>query len=980
MISRVVLTSFARAASLALGLLAFAPEAPFAQTTTGNIRGYVRGEGGTPLAGAIVAARNTELNVERATQSNDAGFYSLAGLRPGQYSLSVRRLGAAPQSRNVRVQIGQTLDQDFSLAETAVALAAVEVTAVAETETKTSEIATNVTQEQINNLPSAERNFLSLVVLAPGTRLQNDQLNATRKTFTAGAQAAEQINVFIDGASYKNDILQGGVVGQDASRGNPFPRNAVQEFRVITQNYKAEYQKASSAIITATTKSGGSTWAGNVFFNFMNKGLVALDTFQRAAQNAPNSTFRKPEFERYQLGVSGGGPIAQNLRFFGSYEGNRQNRANRVSINPPDSAALDTIDFASRSGEFDSPFRSTLVFGKLTFLHSPSSTFDLSYNLRHENDIRDFGGLRPFEAAVRFKNDVNTGILKHTYASSSILNEATASYQRYRYNPTPNQPAPINRLFGFGCCAELGSSISVQDFTQQRISLRNDVTYSGFQTAGAHVVKLGGNVDFLTYDVIKRNSEIPRFVYEPWHFGFRIPQRVEFESGNPNFSDNNTQIGLYIQDDWNPTSRLALNLGVRWDYETKMMNYDYVTPRNIVDSLRKYRDSLFLPLDESRYFTDGTQRDRFYGAIQPRLGLSFALDEEGRTTLFGAWGVFYDRTLYDFTLEERFAQQHPRFNIQIVHPDSTPRANQIRFDPRLLTEGLPAVLQAAASARALNPEVKLLPNDLKPPKSNQFTAGVRQVVGTWSVEAAYTGVRSENVVTFYWANQNFICPQRSGAVPGCEVRRNVPGFSTILFADDRGKTWYDALQMKIDRAYRRSSEDFGWGVGIAYTLAQRQTEGFNDMFSFLNPADYPKQKRDDERHRVVANWITDMPYLWGIQFSGLFTIGSGVRADIGGRHSCPDPTPSTPPTDCVRNFVPGGFDTPTFKTLDLRLRKDFARFGGQRVGVTLDVFNVFNWQNLGDWRTFDPRADDFGTAGKVISDPRRLQIGAEYDF
>ena len=116
---------------------------------------------------------------------------------------------------------------------------------------------------------------------SPGTGLDD-----TRKTISAGAQGAEQINVFIDGASYKNDILKGGVAGQDASRGNPFALNAVQEFRVITQNYKAEYQKASSAIITATTKSGSNTWTGNAFFAYQNKSLVGLDTFQVADKDA----------------------------------------------------------------------------------------------------------------------------------------------------------------------------------------------------------------------------------------------------------------------------------------------------------------------------------------------------------------------------------------------------------------------------------------------------------------------------------------------------------------------------------------------------------------------------------------------------------------------------------------------------------------------------------------------------------------------
>ena len=89
------------------------------------------------------------------------------------------------------------------------------------------------------------------------------------------AQPAEQTNVFIDGVSFKNDVLQGGLVGQDSSRGNPFPQNAVQEFRVITQNYSAQYEKASSAIITAVTKSGGNDFHGQVFDFYQPKAWVS---------------------------------------------------------------------------------------------------------------------------------------------------------------------------------------------------------------------------------------------------------------------------------------------------------------------------------------------------------------------------------------------------------------------------------------------------------------------------------------------------------------------------------------------------------------------------------------------------------------------------------------------------------------------------------------------------------------------------------
>jgi hypothetical protein len=966
--------SIVRAVLLLLCLIGASPGGAGAQTTTGRIQGYVRGPDGEELAGATVVARNTETNQLRRTATAQNGAYVLAGLRPGPYEITVNRVGAGTQTRALTLLVGQNLDVSFALASQALQLEAVSVNATGTVqETRTSEVATNITRQQVEALPTSDRNFLGLAVLAPGTQLQGTQLDATRRTFSAGAQGAEQVNVFIDGASYKNDILQGGVAGQDASRGNPFPRNAIGEFRVITQNFKAEYQKASSAIITATTRSGTNQWETNGFINYQDRELVALDSFQRVDRRN-NPQFERPDFVRYQWGVDVGGPIIRDrLFFFGSVERNDQTRAARVNIIPPPGfAALDSINFAQYNGEFDQPFRSILGFAKLGWEHREGSFFELSFNTRHENDVRDFGGVTAFQAATRFRNDVNTGILKHTWTRGDLLNEATFSGQRYHYNRLPNDPGTINRLFGFGCCAQLGSDVSDQDFTQTRWSLRNDLTWTGFEAAGDHVVKGGFNVDFLDYDIVKRNSENPRFVYEPWFFGFAIPQRVEFQAGDPNFGATNTQVGLYLQDDWSPTERLVLNLGVRWDYESHMMNYDYVTPQAVVDSVSKYRDRLFIPLDEDRYFTDGDDRSPFYGAIQPRLGFSYALGREQNTAVFGGWGLFYDRTLFDHAIEESFALQHPSYRIEFSHPDSALVPGRARFEPEFL-QGGPAVVQELIQNRAFNtPEVKLIPNDLRPPKAQHFNVGLRHDFGLWNASVAYTGVRSENQFTFYFANMNFTCQPRTFA---CFTTNNVPGFSTILLGDDRGKTWYDAIQLKVDRPYRsRGRGTFGWGAGLAVTVAERETEGFNDLFSFPNPADFPRQVRNDEKVRLVGHWVLDVPFAWGTQFSGLVNLGSGTRADAGDRYA--------------GNFDPGGFspvrrsflvrDAFAFRTVDLRLRKDFLNVGGGRVGVTVDAFNVFNYQNYGCYNTGNP-ADtaNFGKPGCVVSDPRRVQFGLE---
>ncbi|HEX2208964.1 MAG TPA: TonB-dependent receptor, partial [Longimicrobium sp.] len=627
-------------AVLLLFCLAWTPPG-WAQTTTGRIEGYVRTAEGEDVAGATVVARHTPTNQRRQVVTGQNGNYAIAGLRPGPYELTVSRVGQGSQTRTIQLGVGQTLEASFNLAAQAVQLEAITVSSgTLATESRTSEVATNVTRQQVENLPTSDRNFLSLAQLAPGTQLQNATLDGTRKTFTAGAQPAEQVNVFIDGASYKNDLLQGGTVGQDASRGNPFPRNAVGEFRIITQNFKAEYQKASSAIITATTRSGSNWWEGSAFVNWQNRELIALDRFQAAVADTA-SDYDRPEFERLQWGANIGGPIiADRLHFFGSVEHQDQTRASRVNIVPPTGfPALDTINWAALNGEFAQPFEEWLGFAKLSWQHRENSFAELSYHLRTEDDIRDFGNLDSYQNAKRFSADVHTGVLKHVWTPGPITNEATLSLQSYRFNPVAANPGMPNRLFGFGCCAVLGSNQSDQNFHQLRLSLRNDVTWTGWRWAGEHVVKGGFNLDWLDYDIHKRNNENPRFIYEPWFHGFAVPHRVEFQAGDPDFGAQNTQLGLYVQDDWSPTSRLVLNLGVRWDYESHMMNYDYVTPQAIVDSLTRYQDRLFRPLDPDRYFTDGDDRKPWLGAFQPRLGFSYALDSRGITSVFGGWGL-----------------------------------------------------------------------------------------------------------------------------------------------------------------------------------------------------------------------------------------------------------------------------------------------------------------------------------------------------
>jgi outer membrane receptor protein involved in Fe transport len=980
-----------------------------AQTSTGSIRGYVTDSSGAPIAGARVLAVNPQTSATREAVTQSNGFYALLGLQPAEYEVTARQIGMAPQKLRVRVLIGEVFPLDFRLAASAIQIEAVTVLAATGVETRTSEVATNVTQQQIERLPTPSRNFLDLAALAPGVTVNEDRINSVGfRTFAAGGGSPNQVNVFVDGTSLKNDLTAGGVSGQDASRGNPFPRNAIQEYRVITQNFKAEYQKASSAIITATTKSGSNVWTGGAFFGYQSKDLVALDSFQIKAQNASPTTFAKPDYTRTLVGLSVGGPIQRDrLFFFGSYEGNYQNRSNLINFTPPTGfPALDAANLRQYNGNFTSPFRETLVFGKLTYTVDPKSTAELSFSNRNETDVRDFGNLNcpsamcSFQEAVNFRQNVAVGQFKYNHTSGAWLNEAKVDYSRFERHPSPNTPGLAAQIYHYpGQDAQIGSNLSTQDFIQKGLGLRDDITYSGFQSGGQHVFKAGVSVDFVTYDITKRNDETPKFEYAQYvdsntyssstdttqyRFNYQQPFKLTYGTGIPFLNTTNTQIGAYLQDDWSPTPRLTFNLGIRWDFESHMLNTDYVTPKFVVDTLTRYNSSLPTPLDLTRYISNGSNRSSFYGAFQPRFGFSYALDENSLTTVFGGVGLYYDRSIFDFSVDEIQKIAHPTYFLNFAPPGRAPKPGQVAWNNSYLTADT-TVLNGLAHSVG-EPEAFLLDNNMKPPKSTQWNLGVRRVLGSVVASLTYQGQRGTDLFTYNWAN--FGLDSVGHCCKSFDIGAH--GLRNIIYSTNEGKTWYDAVSVQFDRPYRRSSENFGWGAGFIYTYAKRSIAGVDNLGditssfpgAFPNTLGIPKHSDNggnDERHHVVANWIMDVPFAFGIQFGGLVTLGSGANLDIGCASRFCGPA----------TYINGGFTPPhysfiiphawAYRRVDLKLRKDFPRFSGTQLGVTVDLFNVFNYQNFGCYDV-GYQSPTQGNASCVVSDPRRAQIGAEYTF
>src|SRR5688572_1119493 len=397
-------------------LLALAAGAA-AQSSTATVSGTIRDETGV-LPGATVSAKDAQSGFTTETVSGGDGSFALQGLRPGSYEITVSLPQYKPQSRAVRVLVGQTISADFQISPDLLVVESVQVTGDILVDTRTPEIATNVTEDQIRYLPQSTRNFLNFAALAPGVRVSDNEF---RKEVSAGALSANQTNVFIDGVSYKNDVIEGGVVGQDASRGNPFPQNAVQEFQVLTQNYKAEYEKAGSAIITAVTKSGGNRFTGDVFSLYQNKGLVQNQRMVRVGDVVElQQAEPKPTYDRWQWGFSTGGPIVPDkAQFFGSYEENRQTRdavVTRGTTSGAPPALLSRLE--AQEGLFESPFREKLLFAKASAQPRGGQQLELTYNLRNETDVRGFGSQFSFEAAENIRNRVDSALGKWQIATS----------------------------------------------------------------------------------------------------------------------------------------------------------------------------------------------------------------------------------------------------------------------------------------------------------------------------------------------------------------------------------------------------------------------------------------------------------------------------------------------------------------------------------------------------------------------------------
>jgi outer membrane receptor protein involved in Fe transport len=945
----------------AIAAVLAAPAVVWAQSADATLRGKAP-------ANADVTARNVATGMTRRAHTGDDGSYTIAGLPPGTY-----KVDAGPGTeQTVTLSVATTATLDLvtgeATAEAAAPMQEVVVSGRRLHEVRTSEVASVVSQQQIENVPQMTRNFLEFADTVPGVAFEVDSKGRT--SITGGAQSQNGVNVYIDGVGQKG-YVRSGISGQTGdTQGNPFPQLAIGEYKVITSNYKAEYDQISSAAITAITRSGTNEFQGDAF------GTYTADNW-RARTPAELDSGTKSPSESKEFGLSFGGPIIQDkLHFFLTFEGKRYETPVTVTLDhspPADVAAQIPSDALAQLGPASIVFSEDLYFGKLDWEPTDADRFDLTVKIRRENSEGDLTGVGlATSAALDTTNNEDRYELSWKRNGDGWLNEVLATYENVPYQPHLHSSDQNGAVYTFidnnavdqNMIAVNGTDPrAAQNKTQKGWGIGDTITFTdiGWIT-GDHTLKAG--VKYKDLDLIATDSipGRPVFYYDvsstgtatdPWKAVFALP----LQGFDTTVTSKDKQFGVFAQDDWAVNDRLTLNLGLRWDIERNESYLDFKTPQFLLDSLNSvidpvtgltYGQSLGLSsdphtaVDINDYISTGNNRKAYDKEFQPRLGFSYDIHADQRLVVFGGAGRAYDRNLYDYLQVEQtkfsLATSELRFNTP-EHP-CAPSASCVAWDPAFATDpnALPALFNGQAG------EVDLVNNDIKVPYSDQFSLGIRNRLGDWNTSATVSRILSKDGFVYslgnrfpngdFWQNRS----QPWGNSP--------PGLAGNLIIGDSGiETKSTQILLSAEKPF---TEESHWGATIAYTYTDaEQNRDINEHFAFdqVSIAEYPFiLSNAAAKHRVVATGTYGGP--WGLTFAGKLTWATPVPTNV---NSClNDPNVFANGAPCTAfGYAAGSSDG--YKALDLQVTKNFEIKDVTSFYLRFDFLNVTNEHNLVDY-------------------------------
>ena len=922
-----------------------APGSVFAQVDRATLTGTLKDTGGAVLPGATVTVTNLATNIKSTQQTTDTGSYLIVNLIPGRYQVEFELSGFKKVSQIVALDVGQRARVDGTLEvgnfnET--------VTVAESTQLINNNDATLgavVPQLQVSNLPLAIRNWDDLLALVPGVQQDRytEQGGGTSFGRTGGINVhgarALQNNFLLDGVD--NNSISENVQELTTQVSRPSV-DAIQEFKVVTTPYSAEYGRSPGAAVSVSTKSGTNSFHGTAYEYFRNQAMDTIDFFSKKA-NVP-----KPDNKQNQPGGNLGGPIVRDKAFFfADYEGTRitrgVSRLTRVPtaneragiftssihdlngnafanntipsnlIDPYAAAILALVPLPNQPG-VNNFFRNANLIDNSDRLLTrgdwrPNAKDSIFARYIYSNRDREipgaFGGVVDGTGTSAFGNQkIKTNAIVGGWTrvmSSSMVNEARFSWSRSRsdavqqaFGLVPPANAQIPGMItdpivaggfpGLSITGFFGGSglgrLGSPDFLPK---FQHTDSFEYIDTLswlkGNHAFKFGA-------DIIApmKNSyfDVPA-TRGAYTFGgtFSGNAMADFLLGYvAGFQLSN----VYVVDQRHWATMYFVQDD--WKANDRLtlnlgMRYDFITPAMEAQN----RQTNFNPAGTGSlvFASSGGLEQR--GLVNPdknnfapRIGVVYKLDD--KTILRGGWGIFYN--LFDRVgSEDQLALNVPGLiNTSLSRTSGTPLfLFQQGIPPGFLTP--PNLDPTAGQLKGIR--LRAVSVDAPKTTMNQASFGMQREVATGLVASAdFVYTRGTDLATLVNLNQPL------PSTPGANDAKGAlpyPNFGFIEWRAQNGKSEYKGIDTGLEKRFSN-----GYAFGVAYTLGDSKDNASEQLTTQGSNA-FPQNSRDftnwygpsdyDVRHRFSANFVVNLPL--GNNPIAKDWVASGVFAARSGR-------------------------------------------------------------------------------------------------
>ena len=904
-------------------LLSFADQA-VAQSTTAIISGVVRDEQGAVLPGVTVTARNVDTSLTRTVVTDPTGVYRFSALPIGPYELTAELTGFATYQRSGLVlSLNQEAVIDISLR-----LAAIQETVQVTGEspilnTTNAEVGVRFDQTKVAELPVANtRDVFSLALQVAGvSQVNSGQSNfASGTNFSVNGMRTRSNNFMIDG----QDSNDPSVTGRQQPLNNT---DLIQEVRLITNQFAAEFGRAAGSVMSVVTKSGTNQFRGSAFIFRNQNELNARTNLDKAAGRT-----EAPYLEENQFGGTFGGPIIRNRTFFfGSYqrwtqdqlgagttlngaptEAGRAVLQSAVGSMPQIQALLKflpaaqtplnrNVGFTYGGNAYSVPIGSLTGSSTIEFNnHQASGRVDhqLTTSGRHiisarylYNDSLSTGAGQVTPPGVTTVSPSTsqafagwwTGILTNT-----LVNELRVAYSHLSTETTaadvsseeiPSIEIVELGLTGFNAAASrtaIGLALNLPQWRKNGLwQIQNNLSW----TAGNHSTKFG--VDYRASDIESffnptlrgrlQYTTLQRYVDDIANVAqINKPLPGGSEVVNYSWAD----VYFFAQDEWRMTPSFTLSYGLR-----------YELPGNFTDSLVELNDEIVATAGGDERFRLAPVPERDTNNWQPRVGVNWNPQTEkggalgwltggDKLVLRGGYAMTHDYAFLNIALN--IASSFPFVGVLEVPsvqnaPGGPGRPEAFVRLPNLTLTGNPNLITRT-----------VVGEDFRSPVAHQFSVEMqRELAANLALRVGYVGTLGRGL--FQTIDGNPRLPYLATRVD--------PTRGVIRLRANEAESWYHSLQTSLERRFRN-----GFSAGVHYTWSKyldTASEIFNvssgevavaqDYFNIAADKGYSSY---DRPHRLTGNVVWELPFyrdqagfagkvLGGWQVSTSFTLQSG---------------------------------------------------------------------------------------------------------